>query len=116
MTITATLRPIGGTLAAEALGFELARPLDAETLAGIEQAFADYPVLVFREQALGARELGAFGCSFGKPRLHSLVDYRHAEYPEVSWLTNVDKDGKIDWFGVKRATDWHTDSPYEDEP
>jgi alpha-ketoglutarate-dependent taurine dioxygenase len=34
----------------------------------------------------------------------------------VSWLTNVDKDGNIDWFGVKRATDWHTDSPYEDEP
>jgi taurine dioxygenase len=45
-----------------------------------------------------------------------LVDYRHADYPEVSWLTNVDKDGKIDWFGVKRATDWHTDSPYEDVP
>ena len=79
MTITATLRPIGGTLAAEALGFELARPLDAETLAWIEQAFADYPVLVFREQDLGARELAAFGRCFGKPKLHSLVDYRHAE-------------------------------------
>jgi alpha-ketoglutarate-dependent taurine dioxygenase len=60
--------------------------------------------------------LAAFGRSFGKPRVHSLVDYRHSQCPEVSWLTNVDKDGNIDWFGVKRATDWHTDSPYEDEP
>jgi alpha-ketoglutarate-dependent 2,4-dichlorophenoxyacetate dioxygenase len=34
----------------------------------------------------------------------------------VSWLTNVDKDGNIDWFGVKHATDWHTDSPHEEVP
>jgi alpha-ketoglutarate-dependent taurine dioxygenase len=33
----------------------------------------------------------------------------------VSWITNVDADGKIDWFGVRRATDWHTDSTFEDE-
>ena len=68
-------------------------------------------MLVFREQNLGRAELAAFGRRFGKPKIHSLVDYRHDDYPEVSWLTNVGKDGKIDWFGVKRATDWHTDSP-----
>ena len=116
ITDTPTLRPIEGTFAAEALGIGLARPLDTGTLAWIEQAFADHPVLVFREQELGPGELAAFGHCFGKPKLHSLVDYRHPEYPEVSWLTNVDKDGNVDWFGVKRATDWHTDSPYEDEP
>src|SRR5262249_56954855 len=111
---TVTLRPIEGTFAAEALGIELARPLDAETLAWVERAFASHPVLIFRDQDLGARELAAFGRRFGTPKCHSLVDYRHAEYPDVSWLTNVDKEGNIDWFGVKRATDWHTDSPYED--
>ena len=116
LTGTPSLRPIHGTLAAEARGIDLARPLDAETLAWIERAFAAHPVLVFPEQDLGPAELAAFGRCFGKPKLHSLVDYRHAEYPEVSWLTNIDKDGKVDWFGVKRATDWHTDSPYEDEP
>ena len=110
-----TLRPIGSTFAAEALGVDLMKPVDAETLAWIEDAFAHHPVLVFRDQDLGAAELAAFGRRFGKPKRHALVDYRHAEYPEVSWLTNVDKDGQIDWFGVKRATDWHTDSPYEDD-
>jgi alpha-ketoglutarate-dependent taurine dioxygenase len=113
---TARLRPIDGTFAAEALDIDIARPLDAETLAWIERAFASHPVLVFPEQDLGPGELAAFGRCFGKPKRHALVDYRHAEYPDVSWLTNVDKDGNIDWFGVKRATDWHTDSPYEDEP
>ena len=47
MTGTPTLRPIEGTFAAEALGIDLARPLDAEALAWIEQAFASHPVLVF---------------------------------------------------------------------
>src|SRR5580765_5653438 len=116
MTDTPTLRPIDGTFAAEALDIELTRPLGAGALAWIEQAFAEHPVLVFREQNLGPSELAAFGRRFGKPKIHSLVDYRHAEFPEVSWLTNVDKDGNIDWFGVKRATDWHTDSPYEEVP
>ena len=78
------------------------------------RAFAENPVLVFRDQDLGAAELAAFGRRFGTPRMHALVKYRHAEYPEVSWLTNVDEDGKVDWYGVKRATDWHTDSTYED--
>ena len=116
MIATATVRSIEGTFAAHALGVDLTQPLDADTLAWIERAFADHPVLVFPDQDLGPRELAAFGRCFGKPKLHSVVDYRHAEYPEVSWLTNVAKDGNIDWFGVKRATDWHTDSPYEDEP
>jgi taurine dioxygenase len=115
MTSTRQLRPLGETLGTEALGIDLSNPLDVKTFAWIEEAFAEHPVLVFREQNLGPAELAAFGRRFGKPKIHSLVDYRHNDYPEVSWLTNVDKEGKIDWFGVKRATDWHTDSPYEED-
>ena len=110
------LRPLGPALGAEAIGVDLSKPLDAETFAWIEAAFAEHSVLVFCNQDLGPGELAAFGRRFGRPKIHSLVDYRHAEFPEVSWLTNVDKDGNIDWFGVKRATDWHTDSPYEEVP
>jgi len=113
---TRELRPLGESLGTEAIGIDLSRPLDGETLGWIEDAFAEHPVLVFRDQDLGPAELAAFGRRFGKPKIHALVDYRHDEHPEVSWLTNVDKDGNIDWFGVKRATDWHTDSPYEDVP
>jgi taurine dioxygenase len=98
------VRPLGETLGAEALGVDLSR-LDDDTFAWIERSFAEHPVLVFREQHLGAPELAAFGRRFGQPRVHSLVKYRHQEHPEVSWLTNVDEEGKVDWFGVKRATD-----------
>jgi taurine dioxygenase len=115
MTSTRSLRPLSDTFGNEAIGIDLSKPLDEETFAWIEEAFAENPVLVFREQNLGPGELAGFGRRFGKPKIHSLVDYRHGDYPEVSWLTNVDKDGQIDWFGVKRATDWHTDSPYEED-
>src|SRR5438477_1172361 len=109
------LRPLGETLGTEAVGVDLRR-LDDASFAWIERAFAEHPVLVFRNQQLDAAEIASFGRRFGAPRQHALIKYRHREYPEVSWLTNVEEDGKVDWYGVKRATDWHTDSTYEEEP
>jgi len=110
------LRPLAEPLGTEALGIDLVKPLDNAIFAWIRDAFAEHPVLVFRDQDLGAAELAAFGRRFGPPRVHALVKYRHTEYPEVSWLTNVEEGGEVDWYGVKRATDWHTDSTYEDDP
>jgi len=114
MTQAPQLRALSAALGTEALGIDLSKPLEAETLAWIHAAFAEHPVLVFRGQDLGAAELAAFGRRFGVPRPHALTKYRHAECPEVSWLTNVEETGEIDWYGVKRATDWHTDSTYEE--
>ena len=116
MTTSPQLRPLGELLGTEALGIDLSRPLAEATVSWIARAFAEHPVLVFRDQNLGAVDLAAFGRHFGSPRQHALLKYRHAECPEVSWLTNVEADGKVDWYGVKRATDWHTDSTYEDDP
>ncbi len=114
MTQAPQLRPLGDALGTEALGIDLSKPLGADTFAWIQAAFAEHPVLVFRDQDLGAPELAAFGRRFGAPRPHALTKYRHVDCPEVSWLTNVEETGKIDWYGVKRATDWHTDSTYEE--
>ena len=111
---TPELRPLGNALGTEAIGINLAA-LDDTTFTWIQKAFAEHPVLVFRNQRLSAGDIAAFGHRFGTPRKHALVKYRHPDYPEVSWLTNVEEDGKIDWYGVKRATDWHTDSTYEPE-
>src|ERR1700738_4159174 len=113
---TPELRPLGKALGTEALGVDLSQPLDDATFAWIHEAFAEHPVLVFRNQHLGAGDIAVFGRRFGTPRIHSLVSYRHEEHPQVSWLRNVDADGNIDWYGVKRATDWHTDSTYEEVP
>jgi len=115
MTQSPQLRPLGESLGTEALGIDLSKALDDETFDWVHRAFSENPVLVFRDQDLGALDLAAFGRRFGTPRRHALVKYRHADCPEVSWLTNVEAEtGKVDWYGVKRATDWHTDSTFED--
>jgi taurine dioxygenase len=115
MTTALETRPLGEHLGTEALGVDLAK-LDDATFSRIAVTFSEHPVLVFRDQRLEAGDIAAFGRRFGTPRIHSLVSYRHQEHPEVSWLRNVDTNGDIDWYGVKRATDWHTDSTYEEVP
>jgi taurine dioxygenase len=115
MTDAPQLRSLGQTLGTEVIGVDLSK-LDDATFAWIERTFAEHPVLVFRNQHLTAEDLAAFGRRFGTPRMHSLVNYRYPGVPEVSWLRNVDDAGNIDWYGVKRATDWHTDSTYEEVP
>jgi len=70
--------------------------------ARIQAAFAEHPVLVFRDQDLGAPELAAFGRRLRRAAPHALTKYRHVDCPEVSWLTNAGGDGQIDWYGVKR--------------
>ena len=95
------LRPLGETLGTEALGIDLSR-LDDATFAWIEQAFAEHPVLVFRDQNLGAAELAAFGRRFGAPRMHALVKYRHAG-PPGSLLADQCRRGRQDRLVRRQA-------------
>src|SRR5438445_8765374 len=108
MTQALQLRPLGAALGTEVLGIDRSKPLEAGTFAGIQAAFAEHPVLVFRGQDLGAPELAAFGRRFGAPRPHALTKYRHVDCPEVSWLINVVEPGKMDRYGVKRGTQCDT--------
>jgi len=114
MSAALSLRPLGKALGTEVLGADVSRPFDPATLEWVNQAFAEHPVLVFRNQRLGAPELAAFGAQFGRPQPHILEQYRHEDRTDVSYITNVDKAGGIDGFGVKRASTWHTDETYED--
>ena len=81
MTSSPKLRALGEVLGTEALGIDFSKDLDEATFAWIRRSFADQPVLVFRDQNLGAAELAAFGRRFCSPRVHALVKYRHAECP-----------------------------------
>jgi taurine dioxygenase len=112
--MTVQLRPLGDALGMEVLGIDLAAPLSAATMRAIEEAFAKHPVLVFRNQQLEAADLLRFGRHFGAPQPHILKRYRHPDFAEVSYITNVDADGNIDPVGNDRATAWHTDETYNE--
>lgn len=114
MSAALALKPLGTALGTEVVGVDVAHTLEPATLQWIERAFAEHPVLVFRNQRLDAAELAAFGAQFGRPQPHILEQYRHEDRVDVSYITNVDKNGGIDRFGVTRASTWHTDETYED--
>ena len=73
---------------------DVSKKLDPDTLAWVERAFAEHPVLEFRNQRLGADELAAFGAQFGQPQPHILEQYRHEDRLDVSYITNVDKESE----------------------
>jgi len=64
MSAALSLRPLGKALGIEVAGVDVSRPFDAATLEWIDRAFADHPVMVFRNQRLGPTELAAFGSQF----------------------------------------------------
>ncbi len=113
MNQTPTTKPIAKTFGVEVQGVDLSKPLDAETSAWIDRAINEHAIVIFRNQNLDAGRLAEFGRLFGSPTPHSLERYRHPDVPEVSFLTNLDEQGKPDKFGAKRATAWHTDETYE---
>jgi alpha-ketoglutarate-dependent taurine dioxygenase len=94
MTAQLSTHALGEALGTEIAGVDLAR-LDDRDFAAIEEIFREHPVLVFRGQRLGAAELAAFGARFGTPHPHILENYRHPDHPDVSFITNVAKDGSI---------------------
>jgi len=101
-------------MAAEVQDFDLAHA-DANDSKWILEELAAHAILVFRGQRLSAEQIAAFGRKLGVPRPHILLKYRVPEHPEVSMLTNVEANGKVDPFGVTRAAVWHSDMTYREQ-
>lgn len=108
-----TITPLEAVFGAEVTACDLALDLSVAAIEWIENALAEYAVLVFRDQDLTAAQMDRFSHRFGTPQQHVLKKYRHPDIPEISFVTNVEADGSVDHFGVRRATKWHTDATYE---
>lgn len=92
---------------------DVSQPLSPETIATLRDAVLRFPALIIPGQQLTPEQLLAFGRAFGDLQPHTAERYRHPEFPELSFVSNVDRDGKIDEFGQqKRATGWHSDGSY----
>lgn len=108
---------LGAHLGAELLGVDLSKPLTEATLGRIRDAFREEPVLVMRGQAMKPENLIAIGDSLGYIEPHSILQYRHPQFEQLSYVTNMKPDGTIDEYGQnKRAIDWHIDGTFKAKP
>lgn len=113
-----TIVPLGQNLGAELSGIDLRLGVTPAAVAAIKRAFWANPVLVLRNQTgLTAENLIEFGNAFGYIEPHSILQYRHPQHEQLSYVTNVKPDGSLDEYGyAKRATDWHADGVFKARP
>lgn len=102
--------------AAEITGLDCSQPLTGEQLAGLKQAFRDYPVLAIRRQTLTAKQQGMFSRQFGPLESQDQKNYTHPDDSDILILSNeIRPDGSA--VGVVDAGDfWHSDSSHHEEP
>ena len=111
--------PLSDALGAEIRGLDLARPLDAETVAALRAAWLRHLVLVFRGQALDVDAQARFANYFGETSDTQAPDARslkHNPDRRVLLITNIRENGRPVGFLPDGELQFHSDSAFLDLP
>jgi putative 2-oxoglutarate oxygenase len=102
------IRPLTDRFGAEVIGVDIARALDAATMAEIEAAWYRHSILLFRNVEMSPAHHVAFTRRLGPLHVMDPPEFNLPDYPEVLVVSNVVKDDKP--LGIKRAGwGWHSD-------
>jgi len=74
--------------AAEIVGLDCAQPLDPATLAALNRAILDYPVVAIRDQTLSPKQQAAFSRQLGSLEAQDRKTYCHPDDPDILILSN----------------------------
>lgn len=111
-----TVTPLSDVMAAAIDGLDLRTPLGADTVAAVNQVFLDHCAVCFRGQSLVIGEFVAAAKQFGTPKQHLYRAYRLEGFPEVSIVSNEDKDTHGSGKTYNRAAHFHSDEIYKEVP
>jgi taurine dioxygenase len=108
--------PTGAVLGAEIRGLDLAQPMDDCTFEAVDDAFASYGVIFFRNQRITPQQQVAFTRRFGTIEFNIFGErWSVPGAPEIIVVSNVTENGKP--VGVRRAGEnWHSDMCYTARP
>ncbi len=116
--MTIAVVPLSKALGAEIRGVDLSKPLDADTVRQIRDAWLEHLVIVFRDQKMTEDDHIRFCGYFGTPKRNvstpsgNLVD--HPEF--VLAIGNAKKDGKYIGTLPDGPLDLHADSVWQEVP
>ncbi|MDA0653481.1 MAG: TauD/TfdA family dioxygenase [Proteobacteria bacterium] len=119
------IEPLNTDFAARVAGIDLSQPLSDQLVSAIEQAMAQYAVLVFRNQPMTDDQHAAFTRHFGpidKGLLVGSKRKRRLSNPDVIDLANVDLEGNVLPASNIRNVSlianqfWHSDSSFKNPP
>jgi taurine dioxygenase len=121
--------PTGGPLGAEVRGVDFSQPVDAETAAALNAAWAEHLVLLFRGQDITDAQHIAASALFGEPAVGASRSYFEkqgrtpgdgvAAHPEIAVISNLGPDGvpvmENEGLGSGEVV-WHSDNSYIETP
>jgi taurine dioxygenase len=108
--------PTGAVLGAEIRGLDLAQPMDDHTFDAVDDAFARFGVIFFRNQRITPQQQVAFTRRFGAIEFNIFGErWSVPGAPEIVVVSNVTENGKP--VGIRRAGEnWHSDMCYAARP
>ncbi len=107
--------PLTPVVGAECQGIDISQPVSDETIADINNALAEYGVLLFRDQDITPEQQIDFSRKFGQLDIHVLDQFLLPGHPEIYIISNVVENGKhIGAHGG--AKHFHSDLSYNPEP
>ena len=109
-------RPLGSTFGAEILDFQLTGDPDIEDTQAIKELWAEHKLLLFRNQSFDEAELVGFSREFGDLEIHVREEYLSPEHPEILYVSNVKKDGRLLGILADSEVGWHYDQIYLPRP
>tara|TARA_B100001057_G_scaffold112876_1_gene111067 strand:+ start:1436 stop:2281 length:846 start_codon:yes stop_codon:yes gene_type:complete len=109
-------RPLSPTFGAEIIDFELTGDPDSEDTRAIKELWAEHKLLLFRNQSFDEAALVGFSREFGDLEIHVREEYLSAEHPEILYISNVKKDGRLLGILADSEVGWHYDQIYLPRP
>ncbi len=106
-----TITPLTDHTGAEVAGLDFTQPIDTETRAALGRAFADYHVLVMRNQHFSPGQFKAAAQLFGELQPHDKKERHVPGHPDVDYISNEEiENGKRVIPGETFHTD-HSNHP-----
>ncbi len=106
---TIEVKPLSGSMGAEVIGVDWAKPLTNQQRADVHKAFLDHLMIYFRNQSITPRQQVDVARQFGKPAIYPFLKGLE-EAPEVNELIKTEND-KTNFGGG-----WHSDTSYKECP
>jgi taurine dioxygenase len=109
--VSFTVTPLTDHTGAEVIGLDFTQPIDIETRAALNHAFAERHVLVMRDQHFTPEQFKAAAQLFGELQAHDKKERHVAGHPDVEYISNAEMvDGKRIIPGETFHTD-HSNHP-----
>jgi taurine dioxygenase len=108
-----TITPLTDHTGVEVVGLDFRKPIDTAARAALSRAFADYHVLVMRDQHFAPDEFKAAVQLFGELQPHDKKEHHIPGHPDVSYVSN---DEFVNGRRIIPGETFHTDHSNHPRP